>query len=103
MVADHLTRKPGTAHAFRRQHLPLRLRHARRLPVDELHATGGTARVAAAPMEDVDLRVLLDGEHETFPVGHVNRSKPFDRQLRQSAFSFVREYAIIQNRGSSNP
>ena len=65
MVADHLARQPHAGRALGGEHLPLGDGHARRLALDELDAAGRAARVAAARVQHVDVRILLDGQHET--------------------------------------
>src|SRR6185369_6310241 len=48
--------------------------------VDEFDAARRTARVAAARMEDIHMRILLDGKHESLAVGDIDRWKTFNAQ-----------------------
>lgn len=89
MVAEDLARQPDAREALRGKPISLGHGHRRRFPVEELHATRGAARVSAAGVEDVDLGVLFDGEHEALAVGHVHCSETFNREFGHQALYFA--------------
>jgi hypothetical protein len=64
----------------------LGLRHLLRLAAHELDAARRAARVAAACMQDVDARVLLDGKDEPFAFLNVNWSEPLYGQSRHAPY-----------------
>ena len=63
-----------------------RQRHARRLAVDELDAARRAARVPPARVQDVDARILLDRQHETLALLHIDGREPFHGQLRHARY-----------------
>ena len=82
MIAEDLTRQTHADGVLPAERLELGLRGALGLAVDELHAAGGTPRVAAAGMELIDAGVFLEREDEAFPVRDLERSDVFDGQSR---------------------
>ena len=52
-------------------------RHPRRLAFDELDAAGRAARVAAARVQDVDVGILLDRQHQALACFHFDGREPF--------------------------
>jgi hypothetical protein len=82
VIADDLTRQPD---AYETAFFEARLlghRHPRRFTVDELDTAGRAARVPAARVQDVDMRILLDRKDEALAIFNVNRGKAFDGQSR---------------------
>ena len=75
---------PLTAHSREpssRQDGRLGLGHGRRLTVNEFHTAGRAAGLPAAGMQLIDLRVLLQGQHQALARFHVTRSHTFDSQF----------------------
>jgi len=81
VIAEDLAGQAHAGQTFRRETLDLGRCMCRRLAVDELDAAGRATRVSAARMENVNLGILLDGEHEPLSVRDLERSVSFDRQL----------------------
>ena len=81
VIADDLAGQPDAGQPARVQHVLFRGRHRGRLAVDELDSTRGTARIAAARVELVDLGVLFEGEDETLTRFDVHRRMTFYRQF----------------------
>ena len=81
MIAENLTRQPDTGQGPGGEAFLLGRRVLLRFSGDELDTARRAARVAAAGMEDVHVRVLLDGEHEPLALRHIEYSVPFYGQL----------------------
>jgi hypothetical protein len=73
VVADNLTRQPNTYQPPLFQSRLLGDRHARWFAVDELDATRRAARVSAAGMQNIDVRILFDRKDESLAVRDINR------------------------------
>jgi hypothetical protein len=86
VVAHDLAGQAGVGHPLRSKNLALGRRPARWLSFDELDAAGGAPRVAAARVQDIDARILLDRQDESFAIVDVNRSESFNRQFRHAWF-----------------
>jgi hypothetical protein len=78
MVAENLTRQPDPRQAARSQPVPLGDSMALRLPLDELDAAGCAPRIPTAGVQDIDMSILLDRQHEPLLVRHFERSVSFD-------------------------
>jgi len=77
MIADDLTRQPHPDRALCQKHLFLRNCHPRGFPLDEFDATGCATGIAAAGVQLVDVRVLLEREHQTLSILDIKRSESF--------------------------
>ena len=80
MIALDLTGQPYTCQSLLTQSGLLGLRHARRFAADEHDPAGGAAGVAAAGVQDVHARVLLDGIDESLAGFNVYAAKALDSQ-----------------------
>ena len=81
VVAHDLTGQAHSGQLSLFESLLLSRRHRRRLSVDEFNAARRAARISAARMQDVDVCVLLDRQHEALAIGNVKRSITFNRQF----------------------
>jgi hypothetical protein len=85
VIAQDLTREADAGHAFGGEDGALGFGHGRGFPVDELDTAGRAAGVAAARVQLIDLRILLEGQDEALALFHVNGPKPFNGQFRHTA------------------
>ena len=81
MIAHDLAGKAHSGQAPCFETLFLGLGHLLGLAVDELDAAGGAAGEAAASVQDVDVGILLDRQHQPAIRTHVDRSRSFNRQI----------------------
>ena len=81
MVAENLTRQTQTGEAARGEPFLFRRRHVRRLSLDELDAARRAPGKSAAGVENVDVRILLDGEDHPLLSWNIECSVPFNRQF----------------------
>ena len=86
MVADDLTRQPHPRQSFLFHLRFLGQRHARRFAADELDAARRAAGIAAAGVENVNVGVLLDREHQPLAGLDINSGKPFNGQLGHARY-----------------
>ena len=82
VFAQTLTGQPDPAHALGREHVSLGDGHSLGFTLDEFDAAGCTSGIAPAGVQDIHPSVLLNGKHETLPIGNVNRAKTFNCQSR---------------------
>jgi hypothetical protein len=80
VVARHLTGEADAGKTAGGEDGFFRLGHARRLAADEFHAARRAARVPAAGVHLIDLRVLLEREDEALPLGHLERPDVLNRE-----------------------
>jgi ribosome-associated protein len=80
VIAQDLAGQADAVKTTRGEALFLRSRHARGLPLDELHAARRASRVAAARVQNIDTRVLFDREHQALLRGDFKRSISINRQ-----------------------
>ncbi len=99
VVAEDLARQPDAGGPLGGEHGLLGHGHRVRLSLDELHATGRAPGVAPAGVQDVDLRVLFNGEHQALAILDVYRSKSLDCELRHPPIIAVQ--AAVTERSSS--
>src|SRR5688572_4991536 len=90
VIAQDLARQPDSGEPSLFEPLLFGRRHRRRLAVDEFNTACGASRVSTTRVQNVDLRVLLDCEHEAFVIGNVKRSIIFDCQFRHDTFYILR-------------
>src|SRR5262249_33850254 len=57
---------------------------------DELDPAGGAPGISAAGVELIDLGLVFQGQDQSLPRGHFNRSHSLDRELRHSCLPFQR-------------
>jgi antitoxin (DNA-binding transcriptional repressor) of toxin-antitoxin stability system len=81
VIAEDLAGKAHSSESSLSQPFFFRNGHPHWLAVDELHTTRRAPRVASACMQNVDVRVLLDREHQTLVVSDVKRSISFNSEL----------------------
>jgi hypothetical protein len=81
VIANDLTRQPHANSSLRQEHLSFRDGHARWFAFDEFDPAGRASRVTAAGMQLVDVRVLLERQHETLTIFDIKRSESFNGQL----------------------
>ena len=93
VIAQDLARQSNAGRIFRRQHAPLGDGHRFGLARDELDAARGAAGVAPAGVQHIDLRVLLDREHETLSWNDLDRFETFDCQLWHLGSTCLRKSA----------
>src|SRR5258708_26563395 len=82
VAAGDLARQSGAGHAARVEHVLFGDRHLVRLPLDELYPASGAACVSTAGVEDVDMRILLDGKNQALARFDVHGGITFNCQLR---------------------
>src|SRR5690606_7373448 len=92
-IDEDLAREADARQAAALEDLGLGLRHPLGLTRDELHAARRAARVAAAGVQLIDARVLLEREDEALSVGHAERAHSFDSQLGHGAELYVEPFA----------
>lgn len=85
VIAQNLARQPDSGKPSRGKAFPLSDRHTRRFSLDELHAAGCAAGVPPAGMQNIDVRILFDGEHEAFVACNIDRSKSFNGKCRHQS------------------
>ena len=78
---DRGTPGAGAGDAACGEHLFFGHGHRLGFALDELDAAGRASRVAAAGVQDVDARVLLDRQHQPLAVLDVHRTETFDCEL----------------------
>jgi hypothetical protein len=81
LIAKNLTTQPNTRQSARRQHVSLSNRRPAGFPRDKLDATRRTARVAAARMQLINSRVLLESQDQPFPLRDLEFSDTLDRKF----------------------
>ena len=81
VIAEDLAREPDAGQPALGEPLLFRRGVTGRLSLDELHAACRAAGISSARVQDIDLRVLLDCEHEALFCGHVERAVSVDRQF----------------------
>ena len=91
VVANRLTRQSDAGRVFRRQHRLFGNRHPLGLTSDEYDATRRAAGVPAAGMEDIDLRVLFDGENQPLPGFDFEGPELFDGEFWHLRFVLLRQ------------
>jgi hypothetical protein len=79
VIADDLTAEPHARQTASGQDVLLGGRHPRRLTRHEFDAAGRAAGVAAAGMQLIDLALVLQRQHKTFPQRHFKIAHAFDR------------------------
>ena len=82
VIAQSLTGQPDPAHALGREHVSLGDGHPLGFPLDEFDAAGRAPGIAPAGVQDIHPSILLNGQHETLPIGNVKRAKTFNGQSR---------------------
>lgn len=81
VIAYNLTAQSHTGDSLGDQDVFLGHRHRLGLAIEELHAAGRAAGVAAAGVKLIDSRVFGQCEHQPFSLGHIEFTEAFDSQL----------------------
>ena len=95
MIAEDLAGQAHAGQTFGREPLDFGGGVRRRFPLDEFHPACGAARVSTARVKNVNLRVLLDREHEPLVGGDSECAISFDSELWH--LPIVREQAYLSS------
>jgi hypothetical protein len=85
VVAEDLAGQSHAGNTAGSEHVAFGDGHLIRFAFDKYDPARGTSRIAAASMQDVNARILLDSAHQTFSVCDFDRSKSFNSQLRHAS------------------